>query len=369
MPRIPVLRVHRATNQAFVRIAGKFHYLGVSGSPQVFERYAALLATLDDTAPTPTPTPARQRRTPPATTPKWMTLAELAHRFLLATMETHGDRHTLAYEARYVASALIEGHAGLRVHEFGPVAFKRVRARIVASGKSRVWTNRMMAAVRRCFKWGIGEELVPADRLEALKAVNGLRRGDAPEAPPRHAANPAAVEATLAYLDRMGDDGAARLVRFLRATGCRPSEGCRARWGEMHLADSLPRYTPANHKTAHHGIERVVPLNRDALAAIGGGLRIPLPDAFVFTNTKGEPFTANSLLLAIRRGVKATGCANWSPYELRHLAATRALAATGNEAAAAAMLGHTPGSRIIQRYSRDRFELAAHAARAIEGAA
>ncbi len=43
MPRIPVLRVHRATNQAFVRIAGKFHYLGVSGSPQVFERHAALV--------------------------------------------------------------------------------------------------------------------------------------------------------------------------------------------------------------------------------------------------------------------------------------------------------------------------------------
>ncbi len=136
MPRIPTIRVHKGSQLAYVRLNGKDRYLGPVGSSQVFERYAALLATLADTAPM--PTQARQRR-------------------------------TLAYEARYVASAL------------------------VADGKSRVWTNRMMAAVRRCFKWGIGEELVPPDRLEALKAVNGLRLAPLACAAALHGTRSAAV--------------------------------------------------------------------------------------------------------------------------------------------------------------------------------
>jgi integrase len=108
-----------------------------------------------------------------------------------------------------------------------------------------------------------------------------------------------------------------------------------------------------------------VPLNTDAIAALGGGMRVGGGDAFVFDNTNGRPFKPNALLLAIRRGVSATGCATWYPYGLRHLAATTALARTGSEAAAAALLGHTPRSTIIQRYSRDRRVLAAMAANSL----
>jgi integrase len=132
------------------------------------------------------------------------------------------------------------------------------------------------------------------------------------------------------------------------------------------MGNEMPQYRPAVHKTARYGIERLVPLNADAMAAIGGSMRVGPPAEFVFVNTRGKPFTPNSLLLAVRRGVTATKCADWSPYGLRHLAATTALARTGCEAAAAALLGHTPRSTIIQRYSRDRFALATQGAKAIE---
>ena len=368
--RIPAIRIHRSKQLAYVRIGGKFHYLGVPGSPESFEKFARLVGALDDSSthePQRPGRPARPRRTP-APAPRFVTVAELAHRYLAATVERFGLRDKGSYQAKYAAEALVAEHAALRVTEFGPVAFRNIRSRLVAQGKSRKWVNRLMAAIRRCFKWGIAEELVPPDRLTALKAVDGLRHGAAPESPPRRAADPSAVEATLGHLEGMGEKGAARLVRFLRSTGCRPAEGCNARWGELHLDHDPPCLLPREHKTAHLGIERAVPLNRDALGAIGPRYRLHAPGECVFLNTKGNPFTPNSLLLAIRRAIRATGCPNWSPYGLRHLAATRALALTGSEAAAAALLGHTPRSTIIQRYSRDRLALAAKAAYALEGA-
>jgi len=41
MSCIPSIRVHKASQLAYVRINGKDRYLGPTGSPQVFERYAA----------------------------------------------------------------------------------------------------------------------------------------------------------------------------------------------------------------------------------------------------------------------------------------------------------------------------------------
>jgi integrase len=358
MRQAPGYRIHKTWNLAFIRLHGRMIYLGRAHSPESHERYHEVLATHYAGKPTPA---AKPRRKPSA-----FTVAELAERWYLSERERRGQRHQAVYEAAYAARELNHTHATATVAEFGPRAFKAIRDRMVRDGRSRQWVNRMMNAIRRCFRWGVGEELVPGDRLEALAAVDGLRHGAAPEAPPRRAADPEAVEAVVRWLEADGHAGAAALVRFLRATGCRPGEACRARWCEFTLGGDMPHYRPAAHKTARHGIERLVPLNADAIAALGGGMRLAGGDAFVFTHTRGKPFTPNALLLAVRRGVAATGCVDWSPYGLRHLAATTALARTGSEAAAAALLGHTPRSTIIQRYSRDRLALATRAAKAIE---
>ena len=351
-------RIHKTRNLAYVRLGGKFVYLGRAHSPESHERYHAALADhLAGVAPTTT----RQRKPRNA-----FTIGEHAERWYHAMRDQFGPTHQKAYEARHAALELTTHHATATVAEFGPRAFKAIRDRLAKEGRSRQFVNRRMNSIRRCVRWGVGEELVPGDRIQALAAVDGLRHGSAPETPPRMAADPIAVEMSVRWLDAHGHTGAANLVRFLKATGCRPGEAASARWSEFILGGELPYYRPTRHKTARHGIERLVPMNCDALAAIGGAMRLGGPDGFVFTHTRGEPFTSNSLLLAVRRAIAGTGCANWSPYGLRHLAATTALARTGSEAAAAALLGHTPRSTIIQRYSRDRLALAMRAAKSIE---
>lgn len=355
----PAYCVHKTRNLAFVRLAGRMIYLGRAHSPESHERYHAALAAYYAGEPV-----ARQGRG--SRGPAAMTVAELAERWMVAMREQFGPTHQKCYEAVHAGRELARQHATATVAEFGPKAFKAIRDRLVREERSRQFVNRRMNSIRRCFRWGVAEELVPGDRIQALAAVDGLRHGAAPEAEPRRAADPVAVEAVVRWLESQANHGAAALVRFLRATGCRPGEACRARWSEFDLAADVPHFRPSRHKTARHGIDRLVPLNADAIAAIGGRLRLGPADAFAFTHTRGEPFTPNALLLAVRRAIAATGCADWSPYGLRHLAATTALARTGSEAAAAALLGHTPRSTIIQRYSRDRLVLAATAAKAIE---
>ena len=94
---------------------------------------------------------------------------------------TPGPAAPPTYEAGYVGQELTKQRATATVTEFGPRAFKAIRNRMVREGRSRQWVNRMMNAIRRCFRWGVSEELVPSDRLEALAAVDGLRHGAAPE--------------------------------------------------------------------------------------------------------------------------------------------------------------------------------------------
>lgn len=365
MPRrttLPQIRRHKSSNRAYVNMGGRQVYLGTWGSPGSIERYQALLGSL-----------ARSDAAPPESMPalapgEVLALGELVERWLQYVEGRFGRKAKGAYQARYAALALCKRHAPIPASTFGPRALQAVRADLVRAGHSRQWILKLLGSVRACFRWAVSEELVPASLLVGLKAVMPLAPGAAPETKPRAPANSEAVEACVRWLAEQGSHGAALLLRFMRATGCRPSEAARATFADMLLGGDPPVFQPERHKTAHHGIRRVVPLNQEALAAVvEAGQRWGSRTGMVFPNRNGAAFTPNAIQLAVRRAIRATGATPWSPYGLRHLAATEALARTGNEDMAAALLGHARGSTIIQRYTSDRLRLATQAA-AVVGA-
>lgn len=60
---------------------------------------------------------------------------------------------------------------------FGPLALKAVRTRMVEMKWARRTINHQIRRLRKVFKFGVENELVPGSVLESLRAVTGLQAG------------------------------------------------------------------------------------------------------------------------------------------------------------------------------------------------
>ena len=353
---------HKPSSQAYVRVEGRMIYLGIYDSPGSHRKYAEVISDLN--AGVEVDISRGRRETRP------LTVGELAEQYLDHEELRFGPTYKQTYAAKYAMLALTEQHAGLRADQFRPKALQRIQRRLIEQNYARREVNERINRIRRAFQWAASEELINESVWASLKTLKNVRAGEARDNPPRQPADPEQVRRTVDHLRSHGPTGAAHLIVFLRWTGCRPSEGCRATVGDVDRTTEPPRLRIQNHKTFHHtGTARIVPLNTGAMAAIDSSLaeasRIA-PDAPIFRSSRGTAYTANGLYQAVRKACRTLGEPTWAPYQLRHLVATEAMASTGNEAATAAMLGHTPSSTIVRRYSRDREHLATQAAMAIE---
>jgi integrase len=354
--RIPTYR-RRQDGRASVRIHGRDVYLGRIDSPESHALYQSLVSQLRDGSPSP--------QLPADRKPKPMTVAEVAERWLLAKVNEGTEAKHLS-NIRTVARELALDHGLVWIADFGPRSLKQILERLRTSGRNRQGINRTLRHARECFKWAASEELISGAQLTELRTVPALRFGKAPERPRRQPADPTAVQSILEHLERQGNHGAAGILRVLRATGMRPGEACSMTWGDLSPAAGALLFRPASHKNAHRGIDRVIALVGDALNAVEDQrrLRVPDPSLPVFVNTNGDPWQPIALQLAFRRAVKATGCPLTSPYQLRHLAGTQLLNATGDGDLTRALLGHAT-SRMTDHYTRHRDQLAVRAAQAL----
>src|SRR5262249_10204757 len=125
---------------------------------------------------------------------------------------------------------------------FGPVSLKAVRKAMVDSGLARRTINNHVGRIRRMFRWATAEELLPASVYQSLAALPGLQRGrtTARDPGPILPVNDDIIDATLLYLPSVVAD----MVRFQRLTGCRPSEVCMVRPGDVDTANKVWQYVP-----------------------------------------------------------------------------------------------------------------------------
>jgi integrase len=301
-PHTPAYRLHKARGLAVVTIDGRDHYLGPYGSAESREQYDRLIAEWL----------ANGRRLPrcgdknddPGPTVNEVMLGFMRHAER-HYRRTDGTQTTEVKEYARAFGPLRRLYGRSPARDFGPMALKAVRQEMIAAGLSRGVINQRIGRVRRLFKWGVENELVPPPVYQALLAVPGLQRGrtEARETEPVTPVSLDAVEATLPHANRH----VRAMVPLQLLTGARPGEVCVMRACDIDMSGPVWLYRPGSdrgpagqHKTAHHGHQRVIPVGPRAQEVIRPFLKLDTR-AFLFS-----PSEAMAELRAERRGTRKT---------------------------------------------------------------
>jgi len=270
--------------------------------------------------------------------------------------------------------------------DFGPLALKAVRQKMVESGVCRDTVNKRTRTIKRVFRWSVAEELLPPAVYHGLSTVEALQRGRTP-APESEGVAPipeATIQATLAHLAPIVAD----MVAFQRLTGARPSEVCIIRPCDVDRSGDVWSYRPADHKMAHHGRKRIVFIGPKAQDILRPYL-LREGESYCFSpreseqkrrakqrvqrKTKVQPsqlnrrkrnpkrkvgshYTRDSYRRAIHRACDSAGVERWGPNRLRHSCGTEVRQRFGLEAAQVT-LGHATAD-ITQVYAERDEELA-----------
>ena len=152
-PRTPKYRLHKESGRAFVELNGRRIYIGDYESPETIQKYYALIAEWEANA-----------RTLPVP-PEKITIAELLARFWEYAESYYkkpdGTQTSELHNYKSIIRLLREHYGHTSAAEFRPRALKAVRQVMVKRGRFRKSINNNVSRIRRIFRWGVGEELVP----------------------------------------------------------------------------------------------------------------------------------------------------------------------------------------------------------------
>jgi integrase len=249
MPKLknltPSYRLHKATGQAVVTLAGRDIYLGKFNTAASRAAYSRLIAEWMANHGTLAPNHD-------------LTVVELAAAFMRHAKDFYkrpDGRFTgevANYQTLIGRLAVLYGRT-LAV-EFGPLALKTVRQQLIDAGMARKTINQAVNRIRHIFKWGVENELIAPNVLHGLQAVAGLRAGRsrARETEPVRPVPDEFVDAVVPYVSPQ----VGAMIELQRITGMRSGEVTTMRGVDINTSDKVWLFTPSLHKTAWHGHER-----------------------------------------------------------------------------------------------------------------
>lgn len=368
--RTPKYRPH-SSGQARVQIDGRVHYLGKYGSPESHAAYKRLVAEKFSEQPG---SPSVEQAVAPVV--GVATVCTLLYSYLTWARDYyHG-------EGEYTHARVIAKHMKpwlkCRTRDFSPQMLAAFRDSLIPVRRprselciSRQYINRQLTRARRIFRWGVSQGLVPAGIWEALKSVDGLRRGksDAREATKVHPVDRSVVEATITQMCPT----LAAMVQFELLTGCRPEDVCYMRLCEIDRSGPVWVLAPEEHKTAWREMTHEVHIGPKAQAILAPFLGGD-PAAYVFSPRQAQKergfkprrevadhYTTHAYRTAIGYAIKRTAidgkpCPHWTPNQLRHTRGTEVRQQYGLEGAQVT-LGHAKAD-VTQIYAERDRELA-----------
>jgi integrase len=273
--------------------------LGEYGTSQSRSEYARVISEWE----------AAGRMLPQFVVPKGLSVNEL----ILAFWQ-HAEQHyrrpdgTSTQElGEYKRSlALMKGLYGHTLaSDFGPLALKAMRKRMIETGWCRGVINQRVGRIRRLFRWATSEQLVPVAVYEALRAVEGLKRGRsmARETEPIKPVQEVTVNATLPFLRPQ----VAAMVKLQLLTGMRPGEVVVMRTIDLDTTGKVWLYRPGSdqgpygqHKTAWRDQHRAIFIGPKGQEILRPWLRLNLSE-YLF-----QPKEAEAARDAHRRRLRKT---------------------------------------------------------------
>jgi integrase len=158
----------------------------------------------------------------------------------------------------YALRPLKKLYAETPAAEFGPLKLKTVREQMIRQGRPRRYINHCVGRIKRLFKWGVENEVVPSSVFHGLLAVAGLQAGrcEARETDPVKPVPDHVVEQTLPHVSRT----VASMVRLQLLTGARPGEICSMRTCEIETTGKVwhphrLRHSAATRLRKEYGLE------------------------------------------------------------------------------------------------------------------
>lgn len=276
--RIPRLTKHRATGQAVVRLNGKDHYLGKYGSAAAKRKYNQLISEW-----------LAGGRQLPVANDAGPTVNDIILAYWRRCKEYYRNRNgepTGEAELVRLASRPLKSlYGSTPAREFGPLALKAVRQKLIESNLSRGYVNSSVGRLKRMFKWAVENELVPPSIHHGLTAVAGLRQGrsGARETEPVKPVPEAVIAAVLPYVGVH----VRALIQLQLLTACRPGEAVIMRGCDLETSGRVWVYRPESHKTEHHGHTREIYIGPQAQAIIKPFLKLET-SAYLFSPDESE---------------------------------------------------------------------------------
>lgn len=353
---IPKMRNHKASAQACVVLDGRHIYLGPWGTDRAASAYDRAIAEWL----------ANGRRVPERTQAdagRSVSEVILAYfRYCQSYYTKDGEPTSEIAIIRVALRALRHLFGDKAADDFGPSDLRALQAWVIhhriddgdvtvrERPVARSTANKLIARVKRCFRWACSRELVGPAVVQQLLAVEGLRRNrsEAGETMPVAPVVRAVVMATLPHLPRV----VAAMAELGLHTGMRPSEICTLRTGDVDSTGEVWLYRPKGHKLEHLGQQRIVALGPRAQEVLRPFLRLDRA-AYCFEPDGGkERYTSSSFRRAIHRACERAGLQPWAPNQLRHTRATEIQRQFGVEAART-VLGHASSETTSIYVERD----------------
>lgn len=217
---------------------------------------------------------------------------------------------------------------------------RALQAQLAARKLTRGYIARVMNVTRRMLTWAVQDDLIDAQVLTEFQAVRPLApfRSDAREPEPIEPVPLDHVTQTLPFLPRIP----CAVVQLLQLTGSRIGEITCLTNADLDTTGSTWWACPPQHKTAHRGHQRRIPLDVRCQAILCDFRRPFVPSLPIFESSSrpNQSIRPQSVAQAITRACKRAGIPPWHPHQLRHAVATIVRDRCSIDAAQA-LLGHS----------------------------